>query len=84
MCCVSLPFGTINPTRMEQFGFEKEILLAYAPYPKMEPRSLQALQNVLMKYPFHNRVDTLSCFFISDDNDNNTDQLEMSPNRILM
>lgn len=51
----------------EQFGFEREIMLAYAPYPKMEPRSLQALQNVLNKYPFHNRTDTFSCFFVSDD-----------------
>ena len=53
----------------EQFGIDKEILLAYAPYQKMEPRSLQALHNVLKKYPFNTRIDSLSCFFISDDAD---------------
>lgn len=51
----------------EQFGFEKEILLAYAPYTHMESRSLQALYDALRKHPYKNRIDTLSCFFVSDD-----------------
>ena len=51
----------------EQFGFEKEILFAYSPYLNMESRSLQALYQALKSYPYKNRVDTLSCFFASDD-----------------
>lgn len=51
----------------EQFGFEKEILLAYSPYSHMESRSLQALYQSLKTYPYKNRIDTLSCFLVSDD-----------------
>lgn len=51
----------------EQFGFEKEVLLAYSPYSHMESRSLQALYQALKIYPYKNRVDTLSCFFVSND-----------------
>lgn len=51
----------------EQFGFEKEILLAYSAYAHIEPRSLQALYQALKIYPYKNRVDALSCFFVSDD-----------------
>lgn len=51
----------------EQFGFDKEVLLAYSPYLHMEPRSLQALYQAFKVYPYKNRIDNLSCFFISDD-----------------
>ncbi|ADY55387.1 hypothetical protein Sgly_1059 [Syntrophobotulus glycolicus DSM 8271] len=51
----------------EQFGFEKEVLFAYSPYSHMESRSLQALYQALKIYPYKNRIDALSCFFVSDD-----------------
>lgn len=63
----------------EQFGFEKEVLLAYSPYSPMEPRSLQALSHALNSYPYKDRCDALSCFFVSDD----VDALEWMQNNSL-
>lgn len=51
----------------EGFGIDKEILLAYSPYKSLEQRSLQALNKLFNVFPFSNRIDTLSCFFISQD-----------------
>lgn len=51
----------------ESFGFEKEMLLVYSPYSQMEPRSIQAIDELYRHYPFSGRVDTLNCFFMSDD-----------------
>ena len=51
----------------ESFGFEKDILLMYSPFEKMEPRSVQALDELFRIYPFAGRVDTLNCFLLSDD-----------------
>lgn len=51
----------------EAFGFEKDILLMYSPYEHMEPRSIQALDELFHLYPFAGRVDTLNCFLLSDD-----------------
>jgi hypothetical protein len=50
----------------ESYGFENEILLVYAPYPWMEPRTLQAVEQVLSKSPAKGRVEVLSYFLISD------------------
>lgn len=52
----------------EAFGFDKEILLVYSPYDNMEPRTIQALYSILKEFPFKNRVDSLNCMLISDDN----------------
>ncbi|MBQ9345409.1 MAG: hypothetical protein IJT88_09380 [Kiritimatiellae bacterium] len=51
----------------EAFGFEKDILLMYSPYKTMEPRAIQALDELFHLYPFVGRVDTLNCFLLSDD-----------------
>lgn len=51
----------------EAFGFEKDILLMYSPYEHMEPRSIQAMDELFHLYPFRGRVDTLNCFLLSDD-----------------
>lgn len=51
----------------ESFGFEKDILLMYSPYERIEPRSIQALDELFRCYPFAGRVDTLNCFLLSDD-----------------
>ncbi len=53
----------------EAFGLEKDILLMYSPFEKMEPRSIQALDELFRIYPFAGRVDTLNCFLLSDDDD---------------
>lgn len=51
----------------EAFGFDKEMMLVYSPFEQMEPRSIQAIDELYRQYPFAGRVDTLNCFFISDD-----------------
>jgi hypothetical protein len=51
----------------EAFGFDRELLLVYSPYNHAEPRSLQAIDELYHQYPFSNRVDSLNCFFMSDD-----------------
>lgn len=51
----------------EAFGFENDVLLMYTPYDHMEPRSIQALDELFRIYPFSGRVDTLNCFLLSDD-----------------
>lgn len=51
----------------ESFGFDKELLLVYSPFEHMEPRSIQAIDEIYRIYPFSGRVDALNCFFLSDD-----------------
>ena len=51
----------------DAFGFEKDILLVYSPYETMEPRAIQAMDELFRLYPFVGRVDTLNCFLLSDD-----------------
>lgn len=50
----------------ETYGFENEILLIYAPYPYMEPRTLQAIEQIYSESPAKGRVETLNYFLISD------------------
>ena len=50
----------------EAYGFENEILLIYAPYPRMEPRTLQAIEQIFSESPAKGRVETLNYFLISD------------------
>lgn len=52
---------------VEAFGIDKEILLAYSPYDTLQPRALQAVNMLFDIFPFKNRIDTLNCFFISED-----------------
>lgn len=51
----------------EAFGLDKEILLAFTPYPILQPRAIQAVDMLFNIFPFKNRVDTLNCFVISKD-----------------
>lgn len=53
----------------ESFGFDKEMLLVYSPFSQMEPRSIQAIDELYRVYPFAGRVDTLTCFFMSADSE---------------
>lgn len=51
----------------EAYGFDNEIVLIYSPYPHMEPRTLQAIEQIFTQSPAKGRVETLNYFLISDD-----------------
>ncbi|MFS6938930.1 hypothetical protein [Neisseria animaloris] len=51
----------------ESYGFDNEIMLVYSPYKNMEPRTLQAVEQVFTQSPAKGRVETLNYFLISDD-----------------
>ncbi|WP_370279392.1 hypothetical protein [Pontibacterium sp.] len=53
----------------ESYGFDNEILLVYTPFKRMEPRALQAVEQVLSTSPAKGRVETLSYFLVSDAED---------------
>lgn len=50
----------------ESYGIENEILLVYAPYTRMEPRTIQAVEQIMSTSPAKGRVETLSYFLITD------------------
>ena len=50
----------------EAYGFSREILLVYAPYKKLEPRTFQAAESFLVQRDFFGRIDNLNYFLISD------------------
>jgi len=50
----------------ETYGFENEIMLVYAPFPTMEPRTLQAVEQIYAQSPAKGRVETLNYFLVSD------------------
>jgi hypothetical protein len=50
----------------ESYGFDNEILLVYAPFPTMEPRTLQAVEQIYSQSPAKGRVETLNYFLVSD------------------
>ncbi|MCE9685499.1 hypothetical protein LZP73_04605 [Shewanella sp. AS16] len=50
----------------ESYGIENEILLVYAPYSRMEPRTIQAVEQIMSTSPAKGRVETLSYFLLTD------------------
>lgn len=58
-----------EPFMKEAYGFENEIMLVYAPYPRMEPRTMQAVEQIFTQSPAKGRVETLNYFLISDSRD---------------
>jgi hypothetical protein len=52
---------------IESYGVSNEIMLVYSKYSNVEPRTIQAADNILQEYPFKNRVDILSYFLITED-----------------
>ena len=50
----------------EAFGFEQELMLVYAPYPTLEPRSIQAAEQLLQEEPARGRVERLTYLIVSD------------------
>ena len=51
----------------DAFGFDKEVMLAYSMYNVLQPRSIQALNMLFELFPYKNRIDSLTCFFVSKD-----------------
>jgi hypothetical protein len=53
----------------EAYGFSQEVLLVYAPYPRMQARTIQAAESFLHDDPGRGRVEKLNYFVISEDDD---------------
>lgn len=66
---VSIFFLSPEDHYKESYGFENEILLIYSPFSKMEPRTLQAAEQIFSASPAKGRVETLNYFLISDADD---------------
>ncbi|WP_133247605.1 ATP-binding protein [Pseudomonas sp. SDI] len=64
---VSIFFLSPEPHYKESYGFENEILLIYSPFQTMEPRTLQAVEQIFSAAPAKGRVETLNYFLVSDD-----------------
>lgn len=63
-----------EPFMAETYGFSQEVLLAYSPFKKLEPRSLQAAEKFLNEEPIRGRAEKLTYFLLSDD-DNTVDEI---------
>ena len=50
----------------EAFGFEQELLLVYSKFQTMEPRAIQAAEQILHEDPARGRVDRLTYIVISE------------------
>jgi hypothetical protein len=59
----------LQPSReiSETFGFDKEIPIFVSLYPKLQPRSMQALEQVCSEHPLAGRIDPAVVFFHSPD-----------------
>ena len=59
----------LKPSReiSDTFGFDKEIPLFLSLYPKLQPRSMQALEQVCSEHPLAGRIDPAIAFFHSPD-----------------
>ena len=51
----------------QAFGFEQELVMAIFDYPKLEARSIQAIENFFQQVPAAGRVDQTVSLLISDD-----------------
>jgi hypothetical protein len=50
----------------QSFGFENEIMLVYSAYDSLEPRVIQATEQLLADSPAKGRVDTMTVFLVSE------------------
>jgi hypothetical protein len=64
--CVSEYFLEPEDHMKEAFGFSKEVLLIYARYDTMEPRTLQTAEAIITSFPAKGRVETLNYFLVSN------------------
>jgi hypothetical protein len=63
---ISVYFLRPEPFICELYGFSQEILLAYSPYSVIEPRTIQAIEQILNDDPAKGRVEKLQYFLISE------------------
>ncbi len=63
---LSVYFLKPHPHIQEAFGFEQELLLAYSPFPTLEPRAIQAAEQILHDDPARGRVERLTYLLVSD------------------
>lgn len=64
---VSVYFLNPEPFISESFGFDREILLVYSPYKRIEARTIQAAESFLMDSPAKGRIEQLNYFLITED-----------------
>lgn len=67
----SLSLYFLNPEEeiKEAYGFTSEVALIYAPYERMEARTLQAAEKILSDEPARGRVEKINYILVSDSND---------------
>jgi len=63
---VSAYFLKPHPHMQEAFGFEQELLLVYSPFPDLQPRAIQAAEQILREDPAKGRVERLTYLLVSD------------------
>jgi len=64
---LSVYFIKANENYAEAYGFSQEILLIYASYSEMQPRTIQAAESFLTESPAKGRVENLTYILISED-----------------
>lgn len=64
---LSIYFLKPEPFMVETYGFSQEILLAYSPFKSLEARTIQATEKFLNEPPSQGRVEKLTYFLVSDD-----------------
>lgn len=63
---VSVYFLSPEPFITEAYGFSQELLLVYAPYSSVQPRTIQAAESFLTDEPGRGRVEKLNYFIITE------------------
>lgn len=63
---VSVYFLKPEPIITEAYGFSQELLLVYAPYDSIQPRTIQAAEQFLTDDPGKGRVEKLNYFIIAE------------------
>lgn len=51
----------------QTFGFEREVVLVYSPFPRFEPRVAQLVERFMNRLPARGRVESLCFIVVSDD-----------------
>ncbi|MDV5825724.1 AAA family ATPase [Sphingobium naphthae] len=65
----SVYFLKPEPATEETFGINREVLLVYSPYDKLEARTLQSIEQFMNDDPARGRVDRLFAILVSNDSD---------------
>jgi hypothetical protein len=62
-------FYFLKPDRptSERYGFEREVLLVYTPFPQLEMRVIQLINRFLSQQPAQGRVESIAILLVSED-----------------